>query len=295
MIDFVKARILGINQKELENNVLLNFCTEVNTSTGEIRTKNRFNKSTTLLKNAYYNGIEFSIFPCGIIYFSGSLHKYWNDGKHNFNDFNTASLRNVLEDIEKKFNIKSHQFELRQIEIGVNIIPPIKTYDVLNGCFLHITTPFKWKYVPDEGEYIQVKHSQYKIKIYDKAKHYKKKGFDVGFNNIMRFEIKYDKLEKLKENKIFTLADLLNYGIENFTEILIGEWNKILFYDNTIKCNSRLLLQYSNPKYWTDLTSRPPAYQKHKHQYKEITKKYSQDIALQIENIIIRKCNELTT
>jgi hypothetical protein len=101
---------------------------------------------------------------------------------------------------------------LRQLEIGVNIIPPYPTKELLPYCFLHGTTPFVWVHNSDEGKYIQAEHSQYIIKIYDKARHYRQKGFNVPHAEILRFEIKFKKLERLKKLDIYTLNNLLNFG-----------------------------------------------------------------------------------
>jgi len=147
--------------------------------------------------------------------------------------------------------------------------------------------------VPNEGKYIQVEHSQYFIKIYDKARHYRNKGFTVGNNDILRFEIKFKKLERLKKVKIYSLLDLLNYGLDKFAEILVKEWQKVLFYDFTIKHDSNSLLNYKNPLYWHDLTKRRSAFDKHKTKYRNIVKNHSDNISLQIEKCIREKCNEL--
>ena len=48
----------------------------------------------TVYRQAFYKGLEFKIYditkstPYNRITIEGSLHKYWNNGAHNFNDFN---------------------------------------------------------------------------------------------------------------------------------------------------------------------------------------------------------------
>lgn len=289
MIDFIKIQLIDINISELENNPELNFCYEVNPKTGEMKIKNRNGKRIQPHRKATYKGFEFIIYDNGFITANGSLHKYWNHGGHNHNDFNLKAIQDVLNDFQERFNIKPHQMVLRQLEIGVNIIPPHRTKDLLKYCFLHGTTPFEWKYNSDEGKFIQAEHSQYIIKIYDKARHYRKKGFNVPHPEIMRFEIKYKKLEKIKKFGIFTIEDLINYGLENFISILVNEWQKVLFYDFTINHKSKLLQNYKNPIYWQDLKNRRSAFYKHKNQLNHIVNNCSENIQKQIENIIRKK------
>ena len=286
MIDYINALITGINISELEINSNLNFCYEVNPRTGEMRTKKRNNKNAIPFRNAYFKGLEFKIYDSGSVYVNGSLHKFWNSGGHNYNDFDLVSLHQVLAEIQQTFNIKPHQFILRQLEIGVNIIPPYATETILKHCFLHGTQLFKWVHVSDEGKYIQAVHSQYIIKIYDKARHYRNKGFTIEHPEILRFEIKYKKLEKLKKSSIYTIQDLINYGLQNFVDELVNQWRKVLFYDITIKHDSKSLLNYKNPLYWHELKCRRSAYDKHKRKYKNIVAEYSSNIALKIEDCI---------
>ena len=291
MIDFIKAQITDINISELKNNPLLNFCIPVNINTGEIQNKS---KNRQQYYNAFYRSLEFRIYESGSVYVSGSLHKYWNKGEHNYNDFDIKAVNEVLQDIQRKFNIKPEQLLLKQLEIGVNFIPPYPTKDLLQYCFLHSTTPFVCKYNSDEGKYIQAEHYQYIIKIYDKARHYRGKGFEVPHPEIMRFEIKYKKLEKLKRLNIYTVADLMNYGLKNFVQILVNEWEKVLFYDFTINHKSKSLLNYKNPIYWSELKTRHSAFNKHKSKLKKFTINYSDKIQQQIANCIREKGIYLT-
>jgi hypothetical protein len=64
------------------------------------------------------------IYDTGLITLSGSLHKYWNSGAHNYNDFNSEAFYG-FERLKEKF--KYRQCILKCLEIGINIIPPIPT------------------------------------------------------------------------------------------------------------------------------------------------------------------------
>ena len=295
LIDFIKIIIKELNPAILEANPLLEFFDNINLSTGEIKTTNRTGQSIKPYKNAFYNSLEFKIYDTGHVTLSGSLHKYWNSGAQNYNDFNFDAFLGVLRDLKHKFNITPEHCILKCLEIGINIIPPIPTNQLLDYCFLHKTKPFEYQKNSDEGKYKQVQHEQYIIKIYNKALHYKK-NFEIE-TEIMRFEIKYTKMQKLNERGIFTLQDLANYGLHNFKDALLIEFNNILFYDNTIQSKSRSISNYKNPLYWIELLSKPTKtnYYKHKGILKNLTSYNSDKIQLQTTEIMSKKIDFLNS
>ena len=284
MIDYIKVQLQNVNISELKKNKYLNFIGEFDEATGEI-----------LKGTAKYRGLLFQIFPNGFVLVQGSLHKYWNNGKHNYNDFNIISILNVLKDIQNKFNITPHHMILKGLELGVNITPKHDTRQILNSCFIHCSEPFKWCKVQNNGQYIQAEHKQYLIKIYNKTKQYRDKGYSIE-SEILRFEIKYRKMEKLKRLGIVNLQDLLNYKLENFVPVLVDEWQRILFYDFTIKSDSKLLLKYNNPMYWQELLERKTrsSFKKHKRQLSKLILQNSELVSEQISNLIQQKGNILT-
>ncbi len=292
LIDFIKIIIKELHPSILEANPLLDFFDTINLTTGELKTKNRNGNKVTPSKNASYKGLEFKIYDTGTIMLSGSLHKYWNNGAHNYNDFNIKAILWVLGDLKIKFGIEPEQCILKCLEIGINIIPPIHTNEIIDNCFLHKTKSFEHKHNSDEGNYKQWEHSQYIIKLYNKALHYIRKGFEIDIE-IMRFEIKYTKMQKLNERGIFTIRDLINYGPQNFKSDLLNEWQSILFYDNTIQIDllstnlKRAVLEYSNNNYWTGLlaNNQTKNFTYHKNQLKKIvsgTSNKVQDSTLEI-------------
>ena len=121
--------MINTNLPKLESNYLLEFSNKVNVKTGELG----------VYLNAFYRGLEFKIYestethPNRRATIEGSLHKYWNNGAHNFNDFGINEMQEVIVDIENKFCISSENCVLKSLEIGVNIDPPIKTKTVLKA------------------------------------------------------------------------------------------------------------------------------------------------------------------
>ncbi len=296
MVDYIKVLVKNINPKILEDNTALNFFDNINLTTGEIRTHNKHGKKVTPSKTAYFKNLEFKIYENGTITISGSVHKYFNNGKHNYNDFNSNDFKNIVLELSKKFMIPLENCILRSLEIGVNIQPPITSNEIIESCFLHKTSPLELKRDSIEGKYKQATHSQYYIKLYNKGLQYKKN------HEILRFEIKYSKMEKLNKIGIYTLEDLYNTKLSIFKDQLLKEWNNLLFYDQTTQIDTlgykhRIkLLKYSNPKYWSDLAKENPEnYKYHKTQLKNITQKYSDNIHKKTRLLIAKKIEELTT
>jgi len=307
LIDFNRNIIKNLNPAILEANPLLifeprnisdeGFLFPIFDKNGEqAKDKNGKLLFKTPYKNAFYNGLEFMIYDTGLITLSGSLHKYWNSGAHNYNDFNSEAFLWVLNDLKEKFNITPEQCILKCLEIGINIIPPIPTNHFLDYCFLHKTKPFEYQKNSDEGKYKQVQHSQYIIKIYNKSLHYISKGFDIK-GEIMRFEIKYTKMQKLNERGIYNLQDLVNYGLHNFKDELLNEFNNILFYDNTIQSKSRSILHYKNALYWVELLNKKPndLFNYHRNHLRKITSTTSQKIQFQTSEIMSKKIDFLNS
>lgn len=287
MIDFVKYEIIGLNPDELEGNPVLDFYNKVNTKTGELGK----------YLNAFYKGLEFKIFnatdanPNRRVTLEGSLHKYWNNGAHNFNDFGKDEVYQVVTDLKEKFNIQPGNCIFKQLEIGVNFNPPFDTKKILNGCLYHKTKRFKWIFTKDEGNYIQCQHQKYFVKIYDKRAHYQNKGFAIP-TEIMRFELKFSKMHQLNGKGIYSLDDLLKFKLERFTGILLKEWANVLFYDLTTKGNQSLN-KYGNPNFWENLS-----YEQFRYQRKKLDKiqlRNTGNLKKIIADLIKEKCNLLNS
>lgn len=290
MIDFVKNNVVDTSIDLIENNELLDFLGRVSHTTGEV-IKGKY-------VSAFYKGLEFKIYypteanPNRRLTVEGSLHKYWNNGAHNFNDFGIDEVNEVLNDLDIKFKLKTENCVLRSLEIGVNVIPPIRTIEVLKSCIMHKGKPFKWQHCSDEGEYIQVEHQRYFIKAYNKRKHYQAKGFEIP-NEILRFEIKYSKLRDLNEVGINTLADLMDYGLYNFKDVLLREWNNIIFANPNELENHKHKYNYTSHTFWLDQTKDGLKY--HRTQLRNTHRINQNSLKKKIGELIEKKCEELNT
>lgn len=289
MIDFVKYDLLGVDPDWLLHNSYLQFDTKVNMNTGVLGN----------YSHAYYRGLEFKVYnptennPNGRITVEGSLHKYWNNGGHNYNDFNFTAINEVIADLNKKFRIAPERCDIKQLEIGVNLNPPVKTKKVLDCCLFHARTKFKWVFTNDEGNYIQVRHGNYYIKIYDKRKHYVNKGFEIP-QETLRFEIKYrkEKLKKtLKLKGTVLFSDVFEFGLSNFKDLLLQEWHKILFYDFTTLDTNSVKDKYSNAIFWEEL--KHENYKYHRRRLNSLIAENPENLKEKIENLISEKVDFL--
>ena len=286
MIDFIKIYAKNVNIDLIEDNPLLEFKELVNTKTAVCN----------FYKSAYYKGLEFKIYDktdktdFKRLTIEGSLHKYWNNGAHNFNDFGIVEVYEVINELEYLFNIDASFCVLRQLEIGVNINPPITTKQVLKACLKYKTNDIKWVYTRDEGNYIQATNQRHFIKIYDKKTHYKNKGFQIDID-IMRIEKKWRKMVELNNKGIYTLKDLLNYGLSNFKTDLLKEWSKVLYCDfNTVK-GTKYEDKYTNVNWWERLSYDKLKY--HRNNLNKMIKKDSNNIKNQISRLISSKVDFL--
>ncbi len=287
MIDFIKYLLPYLFKDELLNNPLLVFLDVINTREGII---------TRSYQNAYYKGLEFKIYyptnthPNGRITVEGSLHKYWNNGAHNYNDFSVYNAFEVVTDIETKFSIKPNQCNLIQLEIGLNLFPPILSKTIVNGCMFYKRIPFKDKDTKDEGNYQQAKAQRFYVKVYDKRTHYQNKGFTID-KEILRIEKKYSKSNDLHTLGIYTLKDLLDYGLHNFKCVLIEMWDNVVFYDRDVLKNHPNRYKYNSIDYWQSLTTRQRKYQLRK--LNKLYKENPESIRNIISNLIDKKVDLL--
>ena len=253
----------------------------------------------TIYRQAFYKGLEFNIYditkstPYHRITIEGSLHKYWNNGAHNFNDFNISAIIDVQKDLKDKFNIDFINCILRQLEIGINIFPPEITKKILRYCLLHKTSELKSIFTKDEGNYKQTKNQRHFIKLYDKRTHYINKGFEID-TEIFRIEKKWSKMVELNDKGIYTLNDLINHDLLNFKSDLLNLWNDVLFYDWQCLKDLKHNISYSNVNYWLELKeANYDNFKYHRKTLNNLIKKQPNNLKKQIADLISNKVDLL--
>ena len=204
MIDYLKLKLVGINTESLLDNDYLVFTREVDLSTGEIVTTNKRGRTITGFRKAVYKDLTFKIYDTWSVFLYGSLHKYHNGGSHNYDNFYLKGIKEVLNDLQNKFNIHPSCCVLKNAEVGVNVKLEVSPNDVLEACLLHKTSVFERMRYTGGGRYIQCKHSQYIVKIYNKTQQYLNRGL-APEKNILRFELKFTKMEYFNSLGIYNL------------------------------------------------------------------------------------------
>lgn len=286
MFDFIKTNIKNITPNELTKNLLLEFNTTVD-SEGEI--KNRV---------AEYKNLKFKIIDEKYININGSVHKYFNGGAHNYNNFTISDFVEVCIDLSEKFDLNPYTTYLHNIEFGVNVLLPFDTNKVLNSIISYKGKEGEVEKYGGKGYLIRFSFDHYDLKIYNKGFQYQQD------KNILRFEIKVKKMEYFRKRNIDIkcLSDLLNtakYG--KLRACLLKAFNEVLIYDNSIKIKGVsqrekvVLINGRNPKYWIELKEQGKEIKKKRTRFKNLVLKYGkQNIHQTIYSIIERNSIEIT-
>ena len=242
MIDGIKTYDLKTNPQNLIENLYLDghWKTTVHNSDAEIEKE-----------FAEYFGLTFRI-KHKKVRLQGSVHKYRNAGRHNYDDFKAVDVAEVVRELSERFEIDTAQTLLNNVEFGVNVVLPFGVSVVLNNLIVYKGKHFEYR--AEKGEsYCQCVRSKFIIKIYDKGKQYNLP------DNVLRFEIKVTAMQYLETKgiKLRYLSDLLNMDIyDTLGNILTEVFEEILFDDNTINKSDLTTREYetylfgSNPKKW---------------------------------------------
>ena len=242
MIDNNKTYDLKTDpQKLIENPLLAEYWT----------TKVRNVDGDFIYGFAEYLGLTFRV-KNGKIKLQGSLHKYRNLGKHNYNDFRAVDVAEVVRELSERFEIDTAQTLLNNVEFGVNVVLPFGVNVVLDNLITYKGKSFDRK-VEKGMSFYECRMSKFTIKTYDKGKQYNLP------DNVLRFEIKVTAMQYLETKgiKLRYLSDLLNMDIyEPLGNILTEVFEEILFGDNTLNESDLTIkeletyLRGSNSKAW---------------------------------------------
>ena len=287
MIDFVKIQIESLDHARLRDNELLEFIGVYLESTGE----------PGRISVAKYYNMEFMIHDNGSIIIQGSLHKLKNDGYHNYDDFTLLELTKVIGLLREKFGIEPKDAVLRNLEIGVNITPPIPTDKVLENMFLFKTVKFKDVHIQD-GDYRQAALERYYVKAYDK-------GLQYELNQpLFRWELKFRRMIELNIMGIHSLADLVNPEVMVLLgNKLVKAWDDVLFADPTVRKaeftyrEKENYMRWNNPNYWIGIKEEPKSknqFSREKRRFQKLMALHSDNVHQQIRDRITKKWGELT-
>lgn len=301
MIDFLHFENRFLQETKIRDSYLLSpIMRNVSTETGDIPLSKKLDElGNPIFREPYYLA-EFKNF---IITYTakdklkvkGSLHKFYNDGTHNYNDFSEKQAKETLLRLCNTFDISFEKSILKGLEIGINIQLPFAPQLILDNCFLHIGITPEMKHDSNKGHYIQFEHSHYILKIYNKSLQYQYRGLEVD-DNIMRFEIKFKKMEILNNIGIFNLKDLLDFDFKNFNPYLLKKWDEVLMYDITFIPKNRKEENYQHIKTWREyLNNKETSKLKyHRKKYQMLSLTQSENRKELIRNLIEEKIDSLT-
>lgn len=285
MIDYCKIHSLAIDVENLLNNERLMFPLSNVATTGEML--NRWQVSQ-------YKGLTFKV-KSSIVRLEFSPHKYYEGGKTNFCDFHLNNIQDVISEISATFDFEPEKSVLNFIEIGVNIRTDVDPNKLIDCFVCYLNKPFEQLKTKGKGYGRICSKQQFDIKVYNKSLQN-----DLDYH-LLRFEVKVKKMEFLKRYgiKSLTLADLTTQEFyADFKKMLLDVFKGILMFnpeitpDDFINQKDReLFIEGRYAKFWQDL---------------ERTKRHRQikrfaelagcnKIKNELQNLILEKCNELTT
>lgn len=283
MFDFLKIEIIDkILADTLQSNTLLDFNTFVNDTTGEL-----------LVSIAEYRKLKFKVYPSGRIEIGGSLHYYWNDGLHNYNDFPISSVIVTVNDLRNKFNINPAAARIHNLEYGLNLITPFEPKAILKNLIGYKAKIFHQTEHISEGNYFFAQGSnQYLIKFYNKGYHFNQP------KNILRFEKKVKKMECIRAGQIH-LSDLVQPSfiklclddlLRCFDDLIITEKLK----PSSLSKPLRKLYYFCNdPRSWETMNPK----QRHRNRilFRSLIRKHgTQQLQSITRELLIKKGNDLT-
>jgi hypothetical protein len=252
LFDGIKIECTGTDPVKWLHDERLLFPLSVNERTGETLQQTRISK---------YNGLLFKITPSRInpglhhCQLEGSLHKYFNEGRHNANDFHLPELITVITELSKQFDIAGIS-KLSNLELGVNITLPIPVSKFLKMVVCMPDRKFTQLNIEKQRVGKVCAKQDHHFKIYDK-------GLQANStkNNLLRVELAVKKMRILKPYGIETIQDLTNpVKVAGLGQYIARLFSEVVIIDPAIKKNTltkqqqNKLKDYDNPRYWERLT-----------------------------------------
>ena len=162
----------------------------------------------------------------------GSLHKYFNGGKHNANDFTPGMVRIAMRDLFGVLRLNPDVMRLGGFEFGVNIPLPFSPDRFINAIVAYNSgerVPIK---TPDTKNKIGVvfEYGDYDVKIYNKSTESGEPYHDM---NILRVEIKIKRRKIVKNIRLESVSDLLEpVAWKEFIKWLRPVVDRLLIYEH---------------------------------------------------------------
>ena len=191
-------------------------------------------------------------------YVKNSIHKAYNEiatgESQNYSDFTYSNLCETIDFVSRKV-VDVDIVRISQLEFGLNISTSVSAKDIISeNVFMHkLKSHTHNRQFSGQGELKQFDHSNFCVKIYDKAMQY-----GLGYN-LLRFEVRFKKSKELQQLGVYNLPDLKDkqvlrrlflYLLKRFDEMIIVD----SYSEKDISAKDYILLcEYNNPMYWTRL------------------------------------------
>src|ERR1035437_4492154 len=244
-----------------------------------------------------YNGLQITRNSYGIFTLRGSLHKFYNGGLHNANDYFLSDFKKTLNKLFEDIGLNADITPVNGFEFGVNIKLPTNPNNAIKRLILHKSNAGMIDKIGKRFEY-----TNYTFKIYNKSEQCRIEPYQSG--NILRVEIKVDKMIYIRKKGVHcsVRSDLFDFKVwKRFEWILIETIQDRLFIDFTPKELSLLstknrikYLEYAIPLFWECLHPNRNKYSRERVKCEKFISKYSKStLKKDIITLITNKCKEL--
>jgi len=279
--------------KMLSNNDI-DFYQKTNISTGETTG----NESM----EAKYNGLTIRISPekSGNFWLvvRGSIHRFFNDGGTNDNDFFLWQFREALQRLETLLCTPINDFKIDNIEFGVNISTELTAAKYIKSLIYDGNKAFADLNINDTYIGKQSTREDTTLKIYDKGRQEQSDN-----KRLLRIELKFNRMRLLSDPqgkfKISSIGDLLTPEKLGVLGIELSErWGQTVFYDGCIDekklspAELGRLWKFRSWQFWDEL-NRKNRYKARLKFEKMIAEKGNRQTQRDIQKMILLKWCEL--
>jgi hypothetical protein len=224
----------------------------------------------------------------------GSLHRYFNGGTHNHNDFDRVALYDTIVEVCQILNTAPQNAHIHGIEFGINVRTPFNPSFVLEH-LLSLNTETAKKDQEFYFDFYEFDFAKYRFKIYNKSQQHK-----LDFD-LLRVEVHVKKMQWLasKGSLLKTLEDLQQLQhLQKLGEILINCFDEIIIAEplETSTMTAKDAHQYEQLiklDSWVKIAPLQRFRQKEK--FERIIDQYVKGVTLKeiLRGFILQKWNEL--
>lgn len=245
MYDGTKLRIHPDAQRRLRTHALL---------AGRWRSRGH-GKAVNERHTAKWNGWTFTGDATRCWEIRGSFHKAHHGGT-NWQDYTFVQFCGTVAALRDAFGLHDAGLTLAGLEVGVNIVPPIPTAEVLRSIVLHKNAhPVAMM----KGHGIEIVHAGYRFKVYNKAAQYPQH----VTGELLRVEVKVNKMRTLAGCEVRSVADLLDPAAwTRLRAFLLSKFNELLIVEPHMPTDALrpaqrdLVAKAAAPSYWQAMDKR---------------------------------------